>query len=149
MTIRIARRIALCVAIALAAASPASAKHKAHAEPAHNYVDFDLTPSVPAPPAHGYRDTLMLLDSASATRDGDNVSFDMLMLSLAVSTDPRYLSAPPASYTLTAQSSPLQPPTLVNPEPEFRFTDFAAASRSTWSWQRGRSRITATSMNVT
>ena len=88
MTVCVARRVVLCTAIALMAASPASAKHKAHAEPVHNYVDFDLTPSVPAPPVNGFRDVVQLVDSASATRNGDIVSFDVLMLNQVVGTDP-------------------------------------------------------------
>ncbi len=70
---------ALSAALLLAAVPAGAAKHKTTAAPppAHNLVDLDLTPSVPAPAAPPHlRLSASLIDSASVTHAADTVSFD-------------------------------------------------------------------------
>jgi hypothetical protein len=60
-----------------------AAKHNAKppTAPAHNFVNYDLTASVPAPlQAGSLRTSVLLFDTAAPTRNGDAVTFETLKI---------------------------------------------------------------------
>src|SRR5580692_11173845 len=84
--VRLIRYAAYGALSLLLVAAPAAAKHPRPtappSPPAHNFVNVDLTASVPVPPGPGsFRYSVVLLDAASVVRSGNTVTFDTLSIS--------------------------------------------------------------------
>ncbi len=80
MRIGIWARVAAAVIVASAVPAMAKKHPAAVAAERHNFVDFDFTAKTPAPLPNAQWETLDLLDSASARREGDTVRFDVLTI---------------------------------------------------------------------
>src|ERR1700710_2704661 len=105
MTKRIAVRLLLCTA-ALVIAAPAAARHKASPASTRDFVELALTASHPAPlPGHEALDSKDLLDSASAGRNGDAVTFEVLHIAATVSIDGKFSHTNIATSTSRFQAS--------------------------------------------
>ena len=68
----------------LVCTAPSTAKHKTATPqtvgPAHNFIGVDLNASIPDAPSPRHMD-VKLLDTVTATRSGDTVTFDVLTIS--------------------------------------------------------------------